>query len=118
MPKPTSPPPRFWANRRCCWRRGLSEKINASKGPLDFFLDGRRVRLTPVGTIESAAGYEQAWDGQVVVMDRADLARLIDQPDRVSRIDIRLEDNANKQSVREQLSAIVAGAARFAAPNP
>ena len=93
--------------------RGLSEKINASKGPLDFFLDGRRVRLTPVGTIESAAGYEQAWDGQVVVMDRADLARLIDQPDRVSRIDIRLEDNANKQSVREQLSAIVAGAARI-----
>jgi putative ABC transport system permease protein len=77
---------------------------------------GRTTAVVRTGTIEQARGPVAVLAGNVLLMPCAEAATLLGRPELVSRIDLRLETGADREAVRQQIEAVVVGAARVSSP--
>jgi putative ABC transport system permease protein len=90
--------------------RELDRALPDEAGHLDVLIAGQVCRLWRAGALE-AAGPACALAGNVLVMRCADAAALFGRPDRVSRLDVRLEPGADYDEVRRRVAQTLAGRA-------
>jgi putative ABC transport system permease protein len=90
----------------------LANEIGKDGDTIELLVDGHTVHVTTAGTILDAAGPAAVLAGHVLVIDISDMAKLLGQPDQVSRLDVTLAPGADPRNVRRDLSAITRGSAR------
>jgi putative ABC transport system permease protein len=90
--------------------RELDQALPEDADHLSILVAGQTSRLARAGSLE-AAGPACALGGNVLVMRCTDAAALFGRPDRVSRLDVRLELGADRDEVRRQVEQTLAGRA-------
>jgi putative ABC transport system permease protein len=90
--------------------RELDRALPDEAGHLNVLIGGQVCRLWRAGALQ-AAGPASALGGNVLVMRCADAAALFGRPDRVSRLDVRLEPGADRDEVHRRLEQTLAGRA-------
>lgn len=96
--------------------RELDRLLPPDAGSCNVLVGGRMVRVARAGTIEEARGPAALLAGGVLLMPCAEAAVLMGRKDFVSRIDLRLEPGANRETVRQQVETVVRAAARVSSP--
>jgi putative ABC transport system permease protein len=91
--------------------RRFADRIGAAS-QLELLVDGNNRRVLLAGTIEEIDQSESILDGNVLVMDLDQAAGLAGAWERVSRLDVVLSANADREEVRANLERFVAGEAR------
>lgn len=76
---------------------------------------GKSHRLLPVATL-SASGPAATLGGNVIAMRLEDAAAVLGRPGLVSRLDVQLEPDADRDAVRQRLEAELAGRGHVATP--
>jgi putative ABC transport system permease protein len=76
---------------------------------------GRDRRLAVAGTVD-AQGPAATLGGSVIFLRLQDAAALLGRPDYVSRIDVSLEPNADREQVRQRLEGLLQGRASVRFP--
>lgn len=93
----------------------LEQTLPAESDTVQVLIGGQTNYLRRVGVIrvhDPAA----AFAGNVLVLSCHDAAELLGRPDLVSRIDLNLEPEADREQVHQRLAAVLAGKARLATP--
>jgi putative ABC transport system permease protein len=85
--------------------RGHAFSIRVGGSPVEFIA---------AGTIRAQAGAAAMLGGPVVVLERAELARLVGQAEEVSRIDVFLERTADPTLVRQRIGELLQGRGQIA----
>jgi putative ABC transport system permease protein len=97
----------------------IGEKLEAALGDqaaqFSLLVGGKTRRITRCGIVR-ASGPAATLGGNVIVMTLGDAAALRDRPGFASRFDIALEAEADRDTVREQLTAAIAGQALVSTP--
>jgi putative ABC transport system permease protein len=96
--------------------RELDRLWSSDGGSCNVLIGGRMTRITRAGTILQARGPAALLAGNVLLMPCAEAAALLGRPDLVSRLDLRLEPGADRETVRRQVEAIVLGKAQVSSP--
>ncbi len=105
----------FLARKPVLVGRALERALPADSGHLTVLAAGRPQRLMRVGVI-SGTGPAAALSGEVLVLSCDDAAALFGWRDRVSRLDLFLEPEANPATVRAQVEEALHGQASVWTP--
>jgi putative ABC transport system permease protein len=93
----------------------LATALPGEAGTLRIRTAGREHRLTLAGTLD-AHGPAAALGGNVLAMSLADAAQVQGQPGQVSRIDLVLEPDADRDVVRRRVEEVVGSRAEVRGP--
>jgi putative ABC transport system permease protein len=94
----------------------LEHLLPADCETVQVLIGGQRHHLRCVGIV-NGQGPAAALAGNVLVLSCGDAAELLGRPDRVSRIDLTLDPQANREQVHQLVAAALAGKARLATPD-
>jgi putative ABC transport system permease protein len=95
--------------------RELERALPRGATRIDVLASGSTHRLTRVGTVE-AEGAAAALGGNVLLADDRDVAALLGRPGLVSRLDLALNPEIDRDEVRRRVEKALAGRATVATP--
>jgi putative ABC transport system permease protein len=96
--------------------RELDGLLPSDAGSFNVLVGGRMTSITRAGTILQARGPAALLAGTVLLMPCAEAAALLGRPDLVSRLDLQLEPDADRDTVRRQVETIVLATAQVSSP--
>ncbi len=94
----------------------LEPKLPADCETVQVLIGGQTHYLRRVGVL-STQGAAATLAGNLLVLSCSDAAEMLGRPDLVSRIDLKLEPQANREQVYQRVADVVAGKARLTTPD-
>jgi putative ABC transport system permease protein len=98
----------------------IGEKLDAALPPdkreqFSVLVGGKSQRITVVGTV-NADGPAATLGGNVLVMELRDAAAVRGRPGLASRLEVTLDQDANREQVRQEIASILDGKAQVSTP--
>ncbi|HEY7327074.1 MAG TPA: FtsX-like permease family protein [Gemmataceae bacterium] len=94
----------------------LEQALHRDGETVQVLIGGQTHYLRRVGVL-NAQGPAAALGGNVLVLSCGDAAELLGRPDLVSRIDLTLDPQANRERVYQRVAEVLDGKARLATPD-